>query len=401
MLRNLSRRSFLRESAKSLSGFATAALFSGLPRVPNRKVDKRMDSDVKRDSESATILPRLEIAGSNYEIGTAIGKRFRKNTLLGLKRRKKWFGELKAAANGDFRKEYEACVAAARKHFAHYVEEIRGWADAAGVPFDDLMVINMWAELTAMRRSRAEGACSTISLNDGERIILAHNEDGSAAYEDLMFWLEAHPDGGRSFRCLCYPGFIPGNSPGFNDAGIVQTTNYIPCSEWKVGIPRYILDRAILDAKSLDEAVKIATHPERAYGNHHNLASTKERRILSVETTATKHEVHEVHGVYFHTNHLSLPSMKDLPQFPGESSLSRHKVLTKETAGWQDAFSVRVSDIVLALCSHEGKPNSVCRHAEHDTDAVTLGTAVFEIPKATFRLYRNNPCLGSFIEGRL
>lgn len=359
-----------------------------------------MGSELKGDSGSATVLPRLEIAGSNYEIGAAIGKRFRKNTLLGLKRRNKWFGELKAAANDKFRKEYEACVAAARKHFANYVEEIRGWADSAGILFEDLMVINMWAELTAMKRSTAEGrGCSTISLDDGERIILAHNEDGSAAYQDLMFWLEAHPDGGRSFRCLCYPGFIPGNSPGFNDAGIVQTTNYIPCSEWKVGIPRYILDRAILDANSLDEAVKLAAHPERAYGNHHNLASTKERRILSVETTATKHEVHEVKGVYFHTNHLSLPSMKDLPQFPGESSLTRYKVLTKETGGWKDASKAQVSDIVRALSSHEGDPNSICRHAERDTDAVTLGTAVFEVASGNFRLYKNNPCRGHFTEG--
>ena len=347
------------------------------------------------------IIPCLEVSGTNYEIGYEIGKRFGENVREGFRRRKKWFGELKATATGDFAKEFKGCIAAAKKHFPQFVEEIRGWAEGADVPFDDMMVLNMWAELTAMKRSRGEGSCSTVSLNDGTRIVLAHNEDSSAAYKGLMFWLKANPRKGRSFQCLCYPGFIPGNSPGFNDAGIIQTTNYIPSSKCRIGIPRYILNRAIFDAGTLAEAVKTATHPGRAYGNHHNLASVKERRLLSLEVTPTKYEVHEVEGVYFHTNHLILNSMKDQPQFPGKSSLTRYAVLAKETEGWKDAAKIRVADVVRALSSHERKPNSVCRHATEHTGGATLGTAVFEIPKGTFRLYAGNPCEGNFAEGRL
>ncbi len=363
--------------------------------------DKRMVKRLKSGSGGEAILPRVEVSGTNYEMGYTIGKRFGQNIREGLQRRKKWFSDLKALATGRFAKQFEECTAAAKKHFPQFVEEIRGSADGAGVPFEDLMVINMWAELMAMKKSRGEDGCSTISLNDGKRIILAHNEDGSAAYKGLMFWLHAKPKDGRSFQCLCYPGFIPGNSPGFNDAGIIQTTNYIPSAEWRVGIPRYILNRAIFDAGTLDEAARIATHPERAYGNHHNLASLKERRILSVEVTPTKHEVYEVQGVYFHTNHLILDSVKDLPQFPGKSSLTRYHVLAKDLKEWGDASKVEVSDIVRALSSHERKPNSVCRHAAAYTAGATLGTAVFEIPKGTFRFYKGNPCLGDSMEGKL
>ncbi len=360
-----------------------------------------MKPRLERHSQEKASYPSIEVSGTNYEIGYSIGKEFGEKIRLGFKRRKKWFAELKAIATGDFSKAFLACIDAVKKHFPQFVEEVRGWADGAGLPFEDLMTINLWAELTAMKRSRAQGECSTISLNDGKRIILAHNEDSSAAYADLMFWLKASPRNARSFQCLSYPGFLPGNSPGFNDAGIVQTTNYIPAGEWRVGIPRYFLNRAIFDAATLDEAIKFATHPERAYGNHHNLASVKERRLLSVEVTPSKYEVREVQGVYFHVNHLTLDTMKDLPQFPGKSSLARFDVLTRITTQWKDPSRVQVSDIVEAMSNHERKPNSVCRHAKTLTAGVTLATAVFEVTKGTYRLYKNNPCLGNFVEGQL
>jgi len=363
--------------------------------------ERRMGKGLKSNSAGEAILPCIEVSGTNYEIGYAVGKRFGENIFEGIRRRKKWFANLQALAKGEFARAFQGCIAAAKKQFPQYIEEIQGWADGAGVPFEDLMILNMWAELTAMKRDSGEGGCSTISLNDGKRIILAHNEDGSAAYKGLMFWLKAKSRGAGSFQTLCYPGFIPGNSPGFNDAGIIQTTNYIPSAEWRVGVPRYILNRAIFDAETLAEAVKVATHPGRGYGNHHNLASTKERRILSVEVTPTKYEAHEVQGVYFHTNHLILDSMKDLPQFPGRSSLTRYGVLAKETARWKDASKVRVADIVAALSSHEGKPNCVCRHVAGHTGGATLAAAVFEIPKAAFRLYKNNPCSGKFARGKI
>jgi hypothetical protein len=363
--------------------------------------EKQMRSGSKTDSGSKMPFPCIEISGTNYEIGRGIGERFGQNIREGLRRRKKWLADLAAIAKGEFSTAFEGCVAAAKKHFPQYVEELQGWADGAGVAFEDLMIVNMWAELTAMKRSRGEGSCSTISLNDGKRIILAHNEDGSAAYKGLMFWLKAKPKKGQSFQCLSYPCFLPGNSPGFNDAGIIQTTNYTPSAEWRVGVPRYFLNRAIFDAVTLAEAVKVAVHPERGYANHHNLSSTKEKRVLSVEVTPTKYEVHEVHGVYFHTNHLILNSMKDQPQFPGKSSLTRYTVLAKVTEDWPDPSKVRVADIVKALSSHEKEPNSVCRHGKAYTSGATLATAVFGVSKGAYRLYGGNPCLGDFVEGKL
>jgi hypothetical protein len=56
-----------------------------------------------------------------------------------------------------------------------------------------------------------------------------------------------------SYIALVYPGIITGNGPSMNSRGIVQTTNYIGSVKSEVGIPRYIIGRAILEAMYSDK----------------------------------------------------------------------------------------------------------------------------------------------------
>ena len=95
------------------------------------------------------------------------------------------------------------------------------------------------------------------------RLILAHNEDGDDRNEGRMFVAKVTPPSGVRFISFVYPGLLPGNGPGFNDRGICQTTNYIEPKEVARGVPRYFVGRSVLEAKSLDEAVSLATCRER------------------------------------------------------------------------------------------------------------------------------------------
>ena len=242
--RTWSRRSFIRWAAALVGGSgAVSSLSAAVISRTEKDKETPMAKSLSEPPQGGEPLPHLEVSGTNYEIGFKIGKHLGENIRQGLRRRKTWLSNLQALANGTFAAPFKKYVAAARKHFSQYVEELQGWADGAEVPFDDLMTVNMWAELSAMKRKPEGDNCSTISLSDGQRVLLAHNEDGSAAYKGLMFWLTVRPTRGRSFQCLSYPGFLPGNTPGFNDAGIIQTTNYTPSAEWRVGIPRYFLNR--------------------------------------------------------------------------------------------------------------------------------------------------------------
>jgi hypothetical protein len=203
-----------------------------------------------------------------------------------------------------------------------------------------------------------------------------------------------------TFLSFVYPGLLPGNGPGFNAAGVVQTTNYIQPHRIADGIPRYFVGRAVLEAQTLAEAVDLVTVQPRAFSWHHNLASLDEGRILSVETVADpkpRHSVLEVDGLYIHTNHLLHDGMTgdgqaaDRPyDVPYISSTTRLDVLTRALA--DHGPPTNVAEIMAMLTLHEGRPYSPCRHPEGEVEGITLGTAVFVAPNHTMKLYHGNPC---------
>jgi isopenicillin-N N-acyltransferase-like protein len=357
----------------------------------------------------------LEVRGSPREIGAAIGGRFARMIRGGLEDRAEWFNELKTFAEAQPPNVKQTFLAAAQKHAPAALEELRGWAEGSGVAFDDLLILNLKAEYAAMRdeklgrsTSGSEGdqpGCSTIALTSKTgKMLLVHNEDGNKAYEERMFMLRIHPEGKPSFLCASYPGILPGNAPWINSAGIVMTTNFIYSKEVKLGVGRYFLDRTAMEAKNLEQALKICQHPERAYAFHHAIGSRWEGRLVSLEVTPTRQSLRELGGgrIFIHTNHLVHPALTTIPQdakYVGTSSMSRYKVL----AAWMQTAVTRLSklgidDLVTALKSHEGRPYSPCRHPEGAVEGATLLTAAFDVPEAGCRIYKGQPCNDKYDE---
>jgi hypothetical protein len=281
-------------------------------------------------------------------------------------------------------------------------EELRGWADGSGFPLRDLMILNLKAEYGAMldearkKEAKPPPGCSTIVLKDGKRIIIAHNEDGDAGYLEHMFMLKVRPESGVSFLCASYPGILPGNAPWVNDRGVVMTTNFIYTKEVKLGVGRYFLDRLSMEAKTLEDALKICRHPERAYAFHHVIGSVPDSRVVSLEVTPSLEALTEIDGIFIHTNHLIAPSLVKEAQdeeYVSTSSRTRWDVLSK----WKEELPKDVSEvteeqIIGALMSHEGKPYSPCRHPEGDIGGATLLTALFNLEEKTMRVYKLQPC---------
>ncbi len=355
---------------------------------------------------SSTTLPMLEVRGTPYDIGCAVGRRFAKQIRGGLEARGKWFQELKAFADAQPASLYDTFVAAAKKHAPAVWEELRGWARGSGVPLRDLMILNLKAEYGAMRDSKkcsgCEGpsGCSTVVLavgGEATKLLVAHNEDGHQAYEGKMFMLRMHPTGQPSVLCATYPGILPGNAPWINDQGIAMTTNFIYSRAVRPGVGRYFLDRLAMTAKTLEQATEICKHPQRAYAFHHVLGAVKERKIRSLEVTPRKHSQQDISGLFVHTNHLVHPALAAEPQdarYVATSSSSRWKVLTR----WRDAqkqpASLTGTDLVAALASHERRPYSPCRHPQGEVQGSTLLTALLDIDKGTMRVYKGQPCEG-------
>jgi isopenicillin-N N-acyltransferase-like protein len=429
MERKLSRRKFIGYGAYTSLGLLAGAAFpacreersgpapAGLKKAPvglpqEKPAPKISGAPVKYVDGTERSFPYLEVSGSPKDVGLAIGRRFEKQIRLGFERRADWFKDLREFAMTGGRDAYNIFVAAAKKHTPRAFAEVEGWAEGSGVPFEDLMVLNLQAEFGELKKKQradekkqeSRPGCSTIVVVAPDRILHLHNEDGSDAYADLMFMLKVRPNGGVPYLSLSYPGVLPGNAPAINENGLVQTTNFIASKEVRLGVGRYFLDRMILEAKGIDEALKWSTHPERAYAFHHVFSSVRERRAVAVEVTPSKSKVLPIDGLYIHTNHLVFDGMAEETQdeeYVSSSSLTRMRVLEAWKKDIRTPEKLTVQDLLKPLSSHEGKPYSPCRHPEGDVHGFTLGTAVFEIPPGSMRLYKNQPCTGRWTDYKI
>jgi predicted choloylglycine hydrolase len=345
-------------------------------------------------------FPFLALSVSSYfELGYALGQASAAALRASLRDRAAWFKDLKTFAEARPRERLDPFLAAAEKHFPRYVEELRGLAQGAGLPFRDLFILNLNPELSAIRRDPTPAAydCSSLLYCRRGRILLAHNEDGANANRGRLLLLRAKLPSGLTILGLVYPGILPGNAPGLNSAGLIHTCNYIATSSWRPGIPRYFLDRAALEARSLEEAVARVTHPARAYAQNHNLVSLREARAVGVEVSPENFAVAEVDGVYAHANHLVQPDLRAAPQPEPylAGSRPRQEVLEQKAARLLAHKTVRGEDLVRILRSHQGRPNSPCRHPSWNPGS-TLASALFAA--GALRLCKGNPCRGQFTD---
>ena len=336
----------------------------------------------------------LEVKGSYFDIGYSAGKRFSKNIRAIVKERPSWINSLSETVGSSAGKSFsQALLETSRKHFPHIVEEIEGLASGCGFAFDFMWMMTIQSELNAFKQENP--GCSTVYYKNGKNNWLFHNEDGHSAYAKQMYVLKVHPPSGVSYLTLVYPGIIEGVGPSLNSYGMIETTNFIGCNKPEVGIPRYFLGRAILESKSMEEALQIATFQPRAFPWHHNLASCDAKEYVSIETLPDGTvEIRKPDGIYLHTNHTTGEKTKDYEhqdlEYKNSSSISRYKVLTKENE--KAEFPIESPRTILKwLSSRESSPYSPCRIPEGDIYGATLATAFFDINNATLRLYKGIP----------
>jgi isopenicillin-N N-acyltransferase like protein len=346
----------------------------------------------------------LEASGTPFELGAAVGRETGESIRAVLRERGTWWQDLQAFARAQ-PALVDRFLAGAKQHCPDAVDELRGLAQGSGLPFADLAVLNLQAELGSLRDERKKGTepspgCSSIVLRAGGRAYLAHNEDGDQAYLERMVLLRLRPAGKPSVLAACYPGLLPGNAPWVNDCGVVMTCNFVASRKVRVGgVGRLFLHRTTMKAGDVDSALATSKHPERAYSYHCLLAAAGSGETTSLEVTAEKSSVEDTAGLYLHTNHLvheAMASEAQDPDYVGTSSLSRWNVLAEWKSSVEDVDALEPETLLSVLSSHQSRPYSPCRHPEGEVRGATVLTALFDLRARKLRLYRGQPCLGRY-----
>lgn len=214
---------------------------------------------------------------------------------------------------------------------------------------------------------KTHDGCTSVALapEDGRRVIVGHNEDGDPFLRGRCWIVDVQPeDGGDAagYISFYYPGSLPGHTFGVNRAGIVQTINNLRCLGEKAGgvagVPRMVLCRAVLDCRTLDEAVEVLRANPHAGGFHHMLSSTNARVLLSVEVAqggcCSVVDVTGGRRRYGHANHAVHPGSEHLPQIVTDSSRERQRRVDEIIAGWPATGGEVGKHVIAALRDTQG-----------------------------------------------
>jgi hypothetical protein len=338
-------------------------------------------------------IEQFETGGSHHEVGLAIGTHFAD----AINRFFNSYGRLQQQLlpfyhTSTGKNYYQAFLTLHRERYPAYMAELEGIAEGAKRPFEEVFLVNLRGEYlglmpqTPQTGNNSVQGCTDCLVLTAESALIGHNEDGSPASLGQLYVVTVNLDEGPTFSALSYPGFLPGNAFGFNQAGILHTVNHVAPRPIKVGLSRHFLARALLDARSLDEAIGNITESDRASGFNYNIGSLSERRVVSVEVAAERHHVREVQGYYAHTNHYF-----ELNGQEQEITPSSRKRLERSLALNREAPPGEAGHVLALLGNQSDRDYPIYRDATlPDVDA-TLCSALYDLDSRELRIYYDHP----------
>lgn len=353
---------------------------------------------------ATSALPVVRVAGSHGQMGVQLGRDREAQVHSMIEMYQRLFVQAASSLGLD---SWEEAILHAHKYlpFAmestpQYVEEMRGIAEGAGVPFDDILVLHC---IEAITSDALHLGCTSLALGPEVTatgsVLLGHNEDWIP--EDLhnMFVVHARPEGEPAFLAITYGGLLP--NIGFNDCGIAQLCDSVYPSDARVGVPRILVARGVLAARSLSDAVRAACNRRRNAGYNHLIAH-ESGEIYNLEVSALKYEMlHSDDGMDAHANHYLHPRMQAIEKHGGDLvnshiRLNRARRLMAAQRGKADRQAVQA-----ILSDHVNFPQSICNHIVVDDTPLdrqqTIASLVIDLSARTMHVAWGTPCRNEFI----
>jgi len=345
-------------------------------------------------------LPLIEIQGNPRERGRQQGEGARSLVLTAL-------GRYREIIRKALNLPWENALREARKFlpygeeaFPDFVEEIRGIAEGAGVSFHEAWTLNCYEGLAEVHQQ--VWGCTCLAVRDDQtangHVLMAHNEDWNAVDRDNVYLVRARPDDGPAFIGITYGPLLV--NIGLNDEGIGVAINSVYPTDGRVGVPRILCSRAVLNARTIGQSIR-ACVPKLRAGGYSFLLADANGELYSVETSATKHDIeYGEAGWLAHTNHYLTPKMQALEE-PGTYSSSHVRLNRARRLLKRDLGQVTVSSLQALMRDHVNYPDSICVH-EDLTDPpyereMTLVSLVMDLTERRMWAAPGPPCQGEYV----
>jgi hypothetical protein len=311
-------------------------------------------------------------------------------------------------------------LVAAETSYPESMNVLKGMSIGAMVPILELFAINAFEELEPQLESpegellflqRKEGyiqpplsqpnprpssppeRCSSLSVRLPDTTLIAHNEHWLAGDRENVAVVIDVPEDGRvpvaspTVVC-CLPAV------GLNAHRVGQGIGSLTAVDDGVGLPRVLVSRSSLEARSRADAIARAAMPGRAGGYGHVYAFADD--AFTVETTGREHRVLDHDGP--HTNHYLDPELAALAPPPSEGSRARLTRLQELVA--EDRPSAP-EDLMEIMRDHDSAPQAICLHPEPEEGeeaSAVMFSMVADVGAKRMWVTAGNPCESEYSE---
>ncbi len=227
------------------------------------------------------------------------------------------------------KRRFAAVRRATQSRFPGPWAELTALAAGAGVPLDDLALLNFRGDLgvTGPDPAGERAGCSDLAWRR-QRSFLAHNEDEPDFFAGRCALLTLALDDQQPVATFAKPGFLPATTFTVTGSGLVWAIDHIQARSPGPGAGRHFAARGLqLAAGSAGQAVSyLREHPSA--GGFAYMIGDRTGRIVAVESSAGQHAWREIGAngpLGWHTNHGRY--VADADASPHGTSLHRGKVL--------------------------------------------------------------------------
>jgi isopenicillin-N N-acyltransferase-like protein len=345
-------------------------------------------------------LPLLHLDGTPYEQGLQHGRALRD-----------LIAENLAVYFDRFEREGKLQPAEARERANRYVpvleehayfEAMRGVADGSGVPFQDIVVLNMRYELLYFQygvNALVDGCTSfavlpRASLNG--HLLLGQNWDWIPEVRGAV--LHTRDADGLETLGFTEAGIV-GGKIGLNSVGLGLAINglYTTADDWsRLKTPFHVRCYDILRSRTLEQAMAVVSDTPRACSTNFLIAQTPDRALDLEAAPDTITRIEPSDTALVHSNHFIDPAASGVDEPPVEKRPHSYSRQARMQELLDARAPVSIADLEEALRDHDNFPDSLCRHVNTDDEpeewVTTVTSAIMDLQERSLRLTAGQPC---------
>ena len=247
----------------------------------------------------------------------------------------------------------------------HFLEEIEGVAEGAGIERAEALLLQVRQEVAHVARFGAvDLECTSFAVSGPYTrtgtTFAGQNADLAGGIEAFSAVLTFAVTGKPAVMMLVPAGQI--SYLGISREGLSADANFLRSAGWRTGFPRYLLTRLAIEQPTLKAAVDAALTPRRA-SSRNLLLADRTGAMVDIETTAQEHGLAWGNGCLVHANHHVLPGMAGHETATAEE---RHNSGCRQDriAALMEEHRGRIDATVLktVLRDHANRPHSICAH---------------------------------------